>query len=111
MIAFPLVVGQVDQVGRSQAVPSRFDHRIKCGLAGSSSSTYPRVTVRFLRRSQIAVTMDIYAQVAAASTRAALPKLGKALVPESTTEHDAPLLRNIAANNDQRPFPELGMGL
>ncbi len=72
---------------------------------------HPRVTMQILRHSQIAVTMDIYAQVAPASTRAALAKLGKAFVPASTTEHDPALLQNAAANNDQRPFPELEMGL
>ena len=72
---------------------------------------HPRVTMQILRHSQIAVTMDIYAQVAPASTRAALAKLGKAFVPESPAEHDPALLQTTAANDGQRPFPELEMGL
>ncbi|WP_228266173.1 tyrosine-type recombinase/integrase [Microlunatus elymi] len=37
---------------------------------------HPRVAMQILRHSQIAVTMDIYSQVASASTREALTKLG-----------------------------------
>ena len=40
---------------------------------------HPRVAMQILRHSQIAVTMDIYSQVASASTRAALSKLGSRL--------------------------------
>ena len=36
---------------------------------------HPRVAMQILRRSQIAVTMDIYSQIASANTREALPKL------------------------------------
>jgi hypothetical protein len=38
----------------------------------SSSTSTPRVAMRILRHSQIAVTMDIYSQVTSASTREAL---------------------------------------
>ena len=37
---------------------------------------HPRVAMQILRHSQIAVTMDIYSQVASASTREALSRLG-----------------------------------
>ena len=40
---------------------------------------HPRVAMQILRHSQIAVTMDIYTQVASASTRKALSKLGSRL--------------------------------
>ena len=40
---------------------------------------HPRVAMQILRHSQIAVTMDIYSQVASASTRKALSKLGSRL--------------------------------
>ena len=40
---------------------------------------HPRVAMQILRHSQIAVTMDIYSQVASASTREALTKLGSRL--------------------------------
>lgn len=70
---------------------------------------HPRVTMQILRHSQIAVTMNIYAQVAPASTRAALAKLGKAFVPASVAEQDPALLQDAAASSDQRPFPELEM--
>lgn len=39
---------------------------------------HPRVAMAILRHSKIAVTMDIYSQVSAASTREALKKLGEA---------------------------------
>ncbi|MFW5473181.1 tyrosine-type recombinase/integrase [Knoellia sp. CPCC 206450] len=71
---------------------------------------HPRVTMQILRHSQIAVTMNIYAQVAPASTRAALAKLGEAFLPTSTPDDDPALLQNTAASNSQRPFPELEIG-
>lgn len=40
---------------------------------------HPRVAMQILRHSQIAVTMDIYSQVASASTRQALSRLGSRL--------------------------------
>jgi integrase len=40
---------------------------------------HPRVAMQILRHSRIAVTMDIYPQVASASTRQALSKLGRRL--------------------------------
>jgi integrase len=40
---------------------------------------HPRVAMQILRHSQIAVTMDIYSQVASASTREALARLGSRL--------------------------------
>jgi integrase len=72
---------------------------------------HPRVTMQILRHSQIAVTMDIYAQVAPASTRAAVARLGKAFVPAETTESATPLLHSAAAQDWQSPFPELEKGL
>jgi hypothetical protein len=67
--------------------------------------------MQILRHSQIAVTMDIYAQVTPASTRAALAKLGTAFEPESPAEHDPALLQDAAARDGQMPFPALEMGL
>ena len=72
---------------------------------------HPRVTMQILRHSQIAVTMDIYAQVAPASTRAALAQLGKAFVPAETVESPTALLHFAAARDWQTPFPELEKGL
>lgn len=66
---------------------------------------HPRVTMQILRHSQIAVTMDIYAQVAPASTRAALAKLGKAFMPSNGTQQHAPLLQNTAATTIRGPSP------
>jgi hypothetical protein len=40
---------------------------------------HPRVAMAILRHSKIAVTMDIYSQVSAASTREALKRLGEAV--------------------------------
>jgi integrase len=40
---------------------------------------HPRVAMQILRHSQISVTMDVYSQVASASTREALSKLGSRL--------------------------------
>ena len=70
---------------------------------------HPRVTMQILRHSQIAVTMDIYAQVAPESTRAALAKLGQAFVPAPTK--DPALLHNAAATVEQRALPDLELGL
>jgi integrase len=72
---------------------------------------HPRVTMPILRHSQIAVTMDIHAQVAPASSRAALARLGKAFVPAETAESEGTLLHFAAAQDWQRPFPELDKGL
>ena len=55
------------------------------------------------------MTMDIYAQVAPASTRAALAKLGQAFVPAPTK--DPALLHNTAAHVEQRALPDLEIGL
>jgi hypothetical protein len=43
------------------------------------STHNPRVGMAILRHSKIAVTMDIYSHVSAASTREALKRLGKAV--------------------------------
>ena len=52
-------------------------------LDGSSSllalDVHPRVAMAILRHSQIAVKMDIYAQVSSKSTRDALARLGARL--------------------------------
>lgn len=40
---------------------------------------HPRVAMRILSHSQIAVTMDVYSQVASASTQEALRRLGEQL--------------------------------
>jgi integrase len=44
---------------------------------------HPRVAMQILRHSQIALTMDIYSQVASASTREALFRLGPRLGSEA----------------------------
>jgi integrase len=44
---------------------------------------HPRVAMQILRHSRITITMDIYSQVAAASTREALGRLGTALAIKS----------------------------
>ena len=44
---------------------------------------HPRVAMQILRHSRIAITMEIYSQVAAASTREALGRLGNTLTIKS----------------------------
>ena len=44
---------------------------------------HPRVAMQILRHSRISITMDIYSQVAAASTREALGRLGTTLAIKS----------------------------
>jgi len=51
-------------------------------LGPKGGHPHPRVAMQILRHSQIAVTMDIYSQVASASTREALSKLGSRLGSE-----------------------------
>jgi integrase len=68
---------------------------------------HPRVTMQILRHSQIAVTMDIYARVSPASTRAALSKLGKTFVPVAQTQAGNRLLHSAAAHDGQQPVRDV----
>ena len=52
--------------------------RRTCASLLVALDVHPRVAMAILRHSKIAVTMDIYSQVSAASTREALKKLGEA---------------------------------
>jgi integrase len=52
--------------------------RRTCASLLVALDVHPRVAMSILRHSKIAVTMDIYSQVSAASTREALKKLGEA---------------------------------
>ena len=51
--------------------------RKTCGSLLAALDTHPRVAMRILRHSKIAVTMEIYTEVGSAATRAALRKLGQ----------------------------------
>ncbi len=53
--------------------------RRTCASLLVAMDVHPRVAMAILRHSQIAVTMDIYAQVSTESTRSALLQLGSAL--------------------------------
>ena len=44
---------------------------------------HPRVAMQILRHSRISITMDIYSQVAASSTREAVGRLGTTLAIKS----------------------------
>lgn len=52
--------------------------RRTCASLLVALDAHPRVAMAILRHSKIAVTMDIYSQVSAASTREALKRLGEA---------------------------------
>ena len=52
--------------------------RRTCASLLVALDVHPRVAMAILRHSKIAVTMDIYSQVSATSTREALKKLGEA---------------------------------
>ncbi len=60
-------------------VPPVHSTRRTCASLLVELDVHPRVAMQILRHSQIAVTMDIYTQVASASTRKALSKLGSRL--------------------------------
>lgn len=72
---------------------------------------HPRVTMQILRHSQIAVTMEIYAQVAPASTRAALSKLGETFVPLAHAQTEAQRLHSAAAPDSPQPAQDGDSGL
>ncbi|MDF2145065.1 site-specific integrase [Knoellia sp. p5-6-4] len=54
--------------------------RRTCASLLVALDVHPRVAMAILRHSKIAVTMDIYSQVSAASTREALKRLGEAFL-------------------------------
>ena len=54
--------------------------RRTCASLLVALDAHPRVAMAILRHSKIAVTMDIYSQVSAASTREALKRLGEAFL-------------------------------
>jgi integrase len=51
--------------------------RKTCGSLLAALDVHPRVAMQILRRSKIAVTMEIYTEVPSAATRDALKKLGE----------------------------------
>jgi integrase len=51
--------------------------RKTCGSLLAALDTHPRVAMRILRHSKIAVSMEIYTEVGSAATRAALRKPGQ----------------------------------
>jgi integrase len=53
--------------------------RKTCGSLLASLDVHPRVAMRILRHSKIAITMEIYTEVPSAATRDALKKLGQQL--------------------------------
>lgn len=53
--------------------------RKACASLLVALDVHPRVAMQILRHSQIAVTMDVYSQVASASTQEALRRLGEQL--------------------------------
>ena len=58
--------------------------RRTCASMLVAMNVHPRVAMAILRHSQIAVTMDVYAQVSSESTREALLQLGGALERSET---------------------------
>ena len=73
---------------------------------------HPRVAMQILRHSQIAVTMDIYSQVASASTRAALSKLGSRLqLGRSEPSSPPELLHFAAATRSDEASDDTGTGV
>jgi hypothetical protein len=70
---------------RKAAVPVVSVHstRRTCASLLVELDVHPRVAMQILRHSRISITMDIYSQVAAASTRDALGRLGMTLVIKS----------------------------
>jgi integrase len=70
-------------VARSRAagVPVTPVHltRKACASLLVALDVHPRVAMQILRHSKIAVTMDVYSQVASASTQEALRRLGEQL--------------------------------
>ena len=77
-------------VGRAMSIHSLHDGRAgvpvipvhstrrTCASLLVAMDVHPRVAMAILRRSKIAVTMDIYSQVSSTSTRQALKRLGEA---------------------------------
>jgi integrase len=57
--------------------------RKTCGSLLTALDVHPRVAMRILRHSKIAVTMEIYTEVPSAATREALAKLGRLLDSDS----------------------------
>jgi integrase len=51
--------------------------RKTCGSLLATLEVHPRVAMRILRHSKIAITMEIYTEVPSAATRDALKKLGQ----------------------------------
>ena len=51
--------------------------RKTCGSLLAALDVHPRVAMRILRHSKIAITMEIYTEVPSAATRDALRKLGQ----------------------------------
>jgi integrase len=51
--------------------------RKTCGSLLATLDVHPRVAMQILRHSKVAVTMEIYTEVASAATREALRKLGQ----------------------------------
>lgn len=71
----------------------------------------PRVTMQILRHSRIAVTREIYAQFAPASTGAALSKLGETFVPLAQPQTEAERLHSAAAPDSPQPARDGDSGL
>ena len=55
------------------------DTRHTCGSLLAALDVHPRVAMQILRHSKISITMEIYTEVPAASTREALKRLGETL--------------------------------
>jgi integrase len=70
---------------RKVDVPEASAHstRRTCASLLVEIDVHPRVAMQILRHSTISITMDIYSQVAAASTREALGRLGNKLTIKS----------------------------
>jgi hypothetical protein len=72
--------------------------RRTCGPLLAAFDVHPRVAMRILRHSKIAITMQIYTDASDDITREALRKLGEQLDGQS-------LLHSPAARRSKRPAP------
>jgi integrase len=66
------------------------DTRRTCGSLLAAFEVHPRVAMRILRHSKIAITMELYTMVPDKATRAALKRLSDALgAPDATPPDEA----------------------
>ncbi len=93
-------------MGAAARVPRIIVHgtRKTCASLLAALDVHPRIAMRILRHSKIAITMEVYTEVPSDATRDALRKLSDRLALRS-------LLPFAAAGRSQRPVPAFGAGL